>query len=189
MKSFKQYLSEAQEHTSARTSLRQVSAGIKHAVKTGLIKPHSVNIDNGGGSYDENKHHVESHVEGSKFEVHDPYNRSEEHNDKVKGDHTGKADYVGMHNVLNVIKEPEYRIGALHQVKSFMKPKTGVAHLTVYEGEGNGNARVTQNDNGRGSSWQNHRKTDTYLPEVRKVFPPETHNVTRSGKHIIITQK
>lgn len=178
-----------QQHTSAKTSIKQISAGIKHAVKSGLIKPNSVAVDNGGGKYDLAKDHVESNISGAKLHVHDPFNRSESHNNQVKHETTGKADYVGMHNVLNVIKEPEHRHAALQQVKSFLKPKTGVAHLTVYEGDKKGIGRVSQNDTGEGSSWQNHMKTNEYLPDVHRVFPPETHDVKSSGGHIIIRQK
>lgn len=178
-----------QEHTSAGTSLNQVSSGIKHAVKSGLIKPHSINIDNGGGKYDLGKQHVESNVEGAHLDVHDPFNRSEEHNAAVKEKASGNADYTGMHNVLNVIKDPEHRIAALEQVKSFMKPSTGIAHLSVYEGDKSENGRITKEDKGNGSSWQNHRNTESYIPEIKKVFPEETHEVTRNGKNIIIKQR
>lgn len=188
MKTFREYILEAQEHTSADTSLNQVSGGLKYAVKNNLIKPHSINIDNGGGKYDAGKDHVESSVEGSKLHVHDPFNRSEEHNSKIVKNHTGKADYVGLHNVLNVIKEPEERKKALEKTKSFMKPG-GLAHITVHEGDGNGYSRVTKKDKGRGSSWQEHRKTETYMPEVKSVFPEDSHEVTRSSKNIIVRQK
>ena len=70
-----------------------------------------------------------------------------------------------------------------------MKPKTGIAHITTYEGDKSGNARQTKNDKGRGSSWQNHMKTSEYLPEIKKVFPESTHDVTHKGGHIIIRQK
>jgi hypothetical protein len=178
-----------QEHTSADTSLNQVSSGIKYAAKNGLIKPNSLNVEHGGGKYDTGKAHVESAVEGAKMHIHDPFNRSAEHNNAVKSETTGKADYAGMHNVLNVIKEPAAREGALHELKSFMKPKTGVAHVTVYEGDKSGNARMSKADKGRGSSWQNHASTESYMPEVKKVFPEHTHTVERKGANIIIRQK
>lgn len=189
MLNFKKFLEEKQEHTSADTSLNQVSAGIKHAVKSGLIKPHSLNVDNGGGRYDAGKEHVESSVEGSEFHVHDPYNRSEEHNSDVVKKTSGKADYVGMHNVLNVIKEPEARQEALKKVKSFMKPKSGIAHITVYQGDKSGNGRVTKADKGRGSSWQEHRPTKSYVDEVKNIFPEESHEISHKGDHIIVRQK
>lgn len=189
MKTFKQFMNENQEHTSADTSLNQVSAGLKHAVKHGLIHPNSVNVDVGGGKYDAGKEHVESSVPGAKLHVSDPFNRSEEHNAKVAKTAEGKADYTSLNNVANVIKEPEHRIAAYHKVKSFMKPKTGIAHITVYEGDKTGNARQTKNDKGRGSSWQNHRKTDSYMNEIKSVFPEHTHEVTNKSGHIIIRQK
>lgn len=189
MLTFKQFLEESQEHTSAGTSQHQISTGIVHAAKKGLIKPNSVNVDNGGGKYDLGKHHVEKHVHGAEMHVHDPFNRSDEHNKHVKEKTKGKADYVGLHNVLNVIKEPEARHKALHDTKSFMKPKTGIAHITTYHGDGSGKGRVSKADKGKGSSWQEHRKTSSYVPEVKKVFPDETHHVEVHGKHIIVRQK
>lgn len=189
MLNFKQFL-EAQEHTSADTSLNQISAGLKHAVKSGLIQPNSINVDNGGGRYDLGKEHVESSIQGAKLHVHDPFNRSEEHNEEVKKKTKGKADYVGMHNVLNVIKEPEERQKALESVKSFMKPKTGIAHLTVYQGNKSGQGKVSKkNKNTGASSWQEHRPTSSYIDEVEKVFPEETHEVSHKGDHIIVRQR
>jgi hypothetical protein len=185
---FKQFILENQEHTSAGTSQHQVSGGIAHAVKKGLIKPNTVNVDNGGGKYDKGKNHVETHVHGAELHVHDPYNRSKEHNDKVKEKTKGKAHYVGLHNVLNVIKEPEARQKALQDTKSFMKPG-GTAHITTYEGDNSGKGRVSKADKGGGSSWQEHRPTSSYVPEVKKVFPDSTHHVELHGKHIIVRQK
>lgn len=189
MKTFREFISETQEHSSAGTSLNQVSAGLKHAVKNGLIKPNSLNVDNGGGAYDKGKEHVESNIQGSQLHIHDPFNRSEQHNSNVLKKTKGKADYVGMHNVLNVIKEPESRNSALETMKSFMKPKTGIAHITVYQGDKSGKGRVSKKDKGKGSSWQEHRPTSSYIDEVKKVFPEETHEVSAKGDHIIVRQK
>ena len=189
MNTFKNFIKEAQEHISAGTSLNQISAGINHAVSKGLIKPNSINVDHGGGKFDKGKEHVESSVTGSEMYVHDPFNRSSEHNDAVKQKAEGNADYVGMHNVLNVIKEPEERINALHGMKKFMKPKTGIAHITTYEGDRTGNGRISKADKGSGSSWQEHRSTTSYVDEVKKVFPEDTHDVTHKSGHIIVRQK
>lgn len=188
MLSFKQFIDEEQEHTSADTSLNQASAGLKYAVKKGLIKPHTHNVDHGGGKYETGREHVESNIEGAKLHIHDPFNRTPEHNKAVADEHTGKAHYVGLHNVLNVIKEPEHRKEALEKVKSFMHPK-GTAHISVHEGDKDGKERITKNDNGRGSSWQNHRKTETYMDEIKHTFPEDSHNVERKGKNVIITKK
>lgn len=189
MISFKQFILEAQEHTSAETSMNQVSGGIIHAVRSNLIKPKSINVDVGGGKYDVGKEHVESSVENSELHIYDPFNRSEEHNTRVKTRALGNSDYVGLHNVLNVIKEPEERYNALQNVKSFIKPKTGIAHITVYEGDKSGNGKISKPDKGKGSSWQEHRSTSSYVDEVKAVFPEATHTVERKGKHIIVKPK
>lgn len=182
IKSFTEYLNEEQEYKSAGTSLNQVSAGIKHAAKH-IIKPNSLNVDIGGGKYDAGKHHVESSVEGAKMHVYDPYNRSDEHNAKVKNETKGKADYAGCHNVLNVIKDEKDRHEVIKNVKESLHSK-GVAHFTVYEGDKTGNARATQKD----QSWQNHKPTKEYEPEIKKVFDA-THHVARKGSNIICTPK
>ena len=190
MLSFKQFLEETQKHKSPDTSLNQVSAGLKHAVSKGLITPNSVNVDNGGGKYDAGKNHVESSIEGAKLHVLDPYNRSEEHNAEVLKNTKGKSDYVGMHNVLNVIQEPEYRKEALEKVKSLMKPKTGIAHITIYQGDKSGNGRISKTNKKTGeTSWQEHRPTSSYIDEVKSVFPEETHEISHKKDHIIVRQK
>jgi ribosomal protein S20 len=52
-KTYRALLAEiSQQHTSADTSLNQVSSGIAHATSSGLIKSHSTNVDVGGGKYD-----------------------------------------------------------------------------------------------------------------------------------------
>ena len=67
--------------------------------------------------------------------------------------------------------------------------KGSTAHITVYEGDKTGNGRMSKQDKGRGSSWQEHRPTSSYVPEVRKVFPESTHDVQVKGKNILVTQK
>lgn len=189
MKTYREFITEVvQQHTSADTSLNQVAAGIKHAVKSGMIKPNSINVDVGGGRFDAGKEHVESNVSGANMHVYDPFNREQSHNERVKSIASSNSDYVGMHNVLNVIKEPDQRLEALKTVKSFMKPK-GIAHITVYEGDKSGSGRISKQDKGRGSSWQEHRPTASYVPEVKKIFPEHSHDVQVKGKHIIVTAK
>lgn len=188
MLSFKQFMNkiyEAQEYSGAGSSIPQVSAGLTHAVSSGLIKKNDVAVDVGGGRYDLGKDHVESNVEGAKLHVQDPYNRSEEHNKEVDRHTIGKSDYVGCHNVLNVIKEPEERAKALQNVKSRMKPRTGIAHITVWDGgSGKGDGKVTKKD-----TWQNRQRTKFYLPEIKKEFPEETHEVSVKNNHIVIRQR
>ena len=60
------------------------------------------------------------------------------------------------------------------EMKKFMKPKTGIAHITVYEGDRSGKGRISKADKGGGSSWQEHRPTSSYVDEVKSVFPEKT---------------
>ena len=186
MLSFKQFITlfEEQEYTSEDTSRNQISAGIKFALEHGLIKSGDIAVDHGGGKYDKGILAAKKHANADLF-VHDPFNRSEEHNTAVKEKTLGRANYTGLHNVLNVIKEPEERRKALENMKSFMSP-TGIGHITVYEG--------STKDKQSGSKetkdgWQEFRSTSSYLPEIRSVFPSETHDVIKKGKHIIIKPK
>lgn len=165
-----------QKHSSAKTSLNQVSTGLKNAP----IKAGDTGVDVGGGKYDKGVEHFAS--KGAKLHVYDPYNRSKEHNEKVASDHSGKADYVGCHNVLNVIKEKEHRAGVLDRVKKFMGPH-GKAHITVYEGDKSGNGRETKG----GESWQNHQPTSWYHDEIKDAFPD--HNVTKHKGGYLIQSK
>lgn len=188
MKSFKEFLSETQEHTSADTSLNQISAGLKYAAKK-LIKPGDLAVDHGGGKYDIGKEHVEKNVQGATLLVHDPFNRTPEHNNDVLKQASGKADYIGMHNVLNVIKEPEERESSLQKLKTFMQPNSTV-HITVYHGNKSGQGKISKPNKGRGSSWQENRVMSSYLPEIKKVFPEEEYNfVSSNSQHVIIKKK
>jgi hypothetical protein len=189
MKSFVQFFAEQQEHPSRTTSLKQVAAGLKYAAEKGLIKPNSHNVDVGGGKFDIGKEHIEKSVEGSQLHVYDPFNRSEEHNKSILKSSSSKAHYVGLHNVLNVIKEPEYRKSALESAKSFMHPEHGIVHITVHEGDRSGKGRISNQDKGSGSSWQEHRKTSSYADEVGNVFPEKQFNVKIGSKHIVISHK
>jgi hypothetical protein len=169
--------------------LNQVSAGIKHAVSKGLIKPNHVAADVGGGKFDKGKEHVESNVHGSKMHVYDPYNRSEEHNKQVDEHTVGKSDYVGCHNVLNVIKEKEARSNVLENVKKRMKHGTGIAHITTYEGDKSGEGRVTKKSKTGETSWQNNKPTKHYLPEIKEHFPEDKYHVEHKSGHILISHK
>lgn len=183
MISVKELFENTQEYKSAGTSLNQVSAGIKHAVKHGLIKPNTTNADIGGGKYDAGKEHVEDNISGAKMHVYDPYNRSETHNKAVESQTTGQSHYVGCHNVLNVIKDESDRANVIKKVKDTLHPH-GTAHFTTYEGDRSSEGRATQKD----QSWQNHRPTKSYVPEIEKVFG-DTHKVVRKGANIIVSKK
>jgi len=158
---------EKQKHTSAKTSLNQISRGLKHAP----VNKDDIGVDVGGGKYDKGVEHFKK--SGAQLHVYDPYNRAKEHNDDVEKNHCGKANYVGCHNVLNVIKEPEHRKDVLNKLKQFMHPETGKAHLTVYQGKKHGIGSATKG----GESWQNHQPTKFYRKEIEDAFDPNEHDV------------
>ena len=148
-----------QKFRSGNTSLRQVAAGFRKVD----FKPGTVNLDLGGGKFDEATKFLEG--KGVKNLVFDPVNRSDSHNraifDAVKN---GGVDTVTCNNVLNVIQEAAARDNVILQAAKALKPD-GTAYFTVYEGDGSGKGRQSQAD-----AWQEHRKTADYLDEIRKHF-------------------
>jgi SAM-dependent methyltransferase len=167
MKSFKHFLFEdAQEFSSAATSINKNKLPEAYSTIHKKIgwKPNTVHIDIGGGKFDNaveflGKLGVNAHV-------FDPFNRSEEHNSKVM-ENVGKAgaDSASLFNVLNVIKEPEYRQEALRTAHKALKPG-GKIFISIYEGDKTGVGKKTKAD-----SWQNNMATAAHLPEVQKIFP------------------
>ena len=168
MKSFVEYLHETQEYTSAATSQSQVAKGFGILAKKKLLKPGSVNVDLGGGRYDHGTKFMESH--GVTSHVLDPYNRSDEHNQKVASAvrEAGGADSVTVFNVLNTIKESEVHTQVLESAKTHLKPG-GSLWLSVYAGDRSGVGKRTKAD-----SWQRNEPLHKYLETVRGVFPNAT---------------
>lgn len=146
-----------QEYTSERTSVNQLSKPFR---KVEWPKGH-VNLDFGGGKYDQAVEYVKSH--GAENLVFDPYNRTPEHNKEVlQRLRKQKADSATCANVLNVIKEPEIRKQVLRKIKSLVKPG-GNVYISVYRGEGTCPGPTC-------NGWQENRPLKTYLEEVLSVF-------------------
>lgn len=163
-----------QQYTSANTSINKNK--LPRIFKLVDFKPFTVNLDYGGGKYDNTTEYLaERSVNNLVF---DPYNRTEEHNNTVINsvEGYGGADTATCSNVLNVIKEPEIRQSILENLKRLVKPM-GDIYITVYEGSGDGNEHPTK------SGYQLNRKTADYMEEIEKIFS----FVTRRGKliHII----
>jgi len=166
MKSFFKFLVEdAQEFSSAATSINKNKLPEAYTTihkKMGW-KPNTTHIDIGGGKFDNaveflGKLGVNAHV-------FDPYNRPEEHNTRVMKEMGRGADSASLFNVLNVIKEPEYRQEALQTAFRTLKPG-GKIFISIYEGDRTGQGKQTKKD-----SWQNNMTTQAHLPEIKKVFP------------------
>lgn len=166
-KNFKKFLIEdAQEFSSAGTSIN------KNKLPTGYTTVHkkigwkkgTTHIDIGGGKFDNGVEFLKNL--GVNAHVYDPYNRPAEHNKKVM-DTVGKhgADTASLFNVLNVIKEPEYRMEALRTAHNALKPG-GQIFIGIYEGDKSGVGKRTKAD-----SWQNNMPTAAHLSEVKELFP------------------
>lgn len=151
----------AQEFTSAATSINRNK--LPAPFKKINWEDGQVNIDIGGGSFDNADEYVSQF--GSRNVVYDPFNRTPEHNQAVLDQIQGNADSATVANVLNVIQEPANRRQVLVQAHDSIKPG-GKAYISVYEGDRKGVGRQSQKD-----SWQENRSTKAYLEEVREVFP------------------
>ena len=168
MKSFRNFLLEdAQEFTSAATSINKAKLPEGYSIvhkKLGGWKPNTVHLDIGGGKFDNAVEFLDKL--GVRGMVHDPFNRSQEHNEAVmKEIGEAGADTASLFNVLNVIKEPEYRAEALRKAHAALKPG-GRIFIGIYEGDRSGVGKKTKKD-----SWQNNMTTAAHLPEVLEVFP------------------
>lgn len=162
-----------QEISSAETSIN--SSKIPTLFHLVDFKDGSLNLDYGGGKFDNVADYLESEY-GATNLVYDPYNRSSEHNkavlDQVRKN--GGADTVTCSNVLNVIKEPSARLAVIRNCKNYLK-NGGTAYFTVYVGDSSGVGKITS------KGYQLNQKTPWYVDEISQVFS----NVSRKGQLII----
>lgn len=164
-----------QEFSSKDTSIRQVPALHKDMAKRKMWKEKSVNLDYGGGRYDDASDFVHALDLGVKNLVYDAFNRDEKHNRRVENFliHNGGADSVTCANVLNVIKEPSVRNSVIENIYYFLKDGC-TAYFTVYD---SGQEKETS------KGYQLGKKLSFYVPEVASVFGDE--NVTTKYGMII----
>jgi len=170
MKTFIKFLIEdTQEFTSAGTSINKnkLPTGYSTVAKKFGWQKGSTHVDIGGGKFDNGVDFLKKL--GVNAHVYDPFNRPEEHNQRVMNSvGNGGADTASLFNVLNVIKEPEYRQEALQTAHRALKPG-GRIFIDIYEGDRSGQGKKTKKD-----SWQNNAPTKAYLDDVKKVFPNAT---------------
>ena len=158
-----------QEFNSKDTSLKQVPAILRLIDKNAedaarFWSKQDVVLDYGGGKFDELTKKLKER--GVVNLIYDPFNRSQDHNDLVRGILTTPfraADIALCSNVLNVIKEPEVRREVLRDIKRMTKP-SGIVFFTVYEGDRRSRGRKTS------KGWQANRPTKSYEREIRKEF-------------------
>lgn len=165
--------------TSANTSIKQVPAIYKNKHVQRLIQDTTV-LDYGAGKYDDAKHWAKSCLNADVY-CYDPYNRSKEENDEALNN---LYRVCICSNVLNVIKDRPDRWAALEQMLS----RSDVVCITVYEGDGYGEGRVTKED-----CWQNNQPTAYYEWEINQFIRTNSvgsyWKVFRFGKLIMIVDK
>jgi len=163
----------AQRISSAATSLKQVPAIV------GLIDRFSKKrlplfwaanarcLDIGGGKYDLTTEALrERH--GVRNFVLDPFNRTQEHNDRVLAKLTSTpADFAICSNVLNVVREADARRAIHYEIKWLVRPN-GMVFFTVYEGDRSERGRKTS------KGWQSNLPTKHYIRELKREY----NNVT-----------
>ena len=169
-----------QEFTSVKTIVGGKSGTYVPALfndKNFVVPKGAVVANMSAGTSNAVKNKLES--EGAKVVYnHDPFARTEKENKKfVSKVSNGRADVVTSANGLNVIQEKENRQRAIAQMANVLKDD-GTAYISVYEKGGDSDAQKSGVD-----SWQEQRKTDTYVSEIEEFFD----NVTRKGKMIIAT--
>ena len=161
-----------QSVTSEKTSLNQVPA--LHKSKLIQTVPGHRNIDIGGGAYDLGSQYLASQ-RGIESHVFDPFNRTQEHNDSVIQKFTDDpAHSATVANVLNVIPERHHRVKAIKLAHDMTRPDAK-AYFSIYEG--NKSKKATPTSKG----WQNNLPAESYINEIREVFP----HVERKGNILI----
>lgn len=165
----RRYSNPAQTSTaySAATSVRQVPAMIRSLVNAGTLEPGSVNVDIGGGRFDDATDLLAT--AGVHSFVVDPGNRSQEHNRRVLSlVDDGRAASVTIANVLNVIPDAAVRRSILEMAHNIVRDG-GTVYIDCYAGSGPGAGKGVGRETSKG--WQEYRSLASYLPEVRAVFP------------------
>ena len=173
------FMPEDQSKTSRGTSQNQIAA----TFTKNLLKPGTRNADIGGGKYDKGTNFLAR--KGVTNILVDRFNRSDEWNRTRQQEiDQNPTETATVNNVLNVIEESNARDEVIRQAAKAIK-KDGTAYFLIHEGStkkdakaGDGFGRETRRD-----SWQNYRKTATYVPEIQKHFG----NVTVKGKIITAT--
>lgn len=162
----------AQKRTSAGTSINAQKLPRIYTALRAVMAGQRV-TDYGCGRYTA---HLKAYAEsiGAEMHFHDPYNQPEAINRETEA-FTGAAFSI-CSNVLNVIDSDR---AVTDCIGAALRMGNGRAFFTVYEGDGSGVARETQN----GQSWQRNARLRDYArfaPEGCKVaFRAGVMEVTR----------
>lgn len=142
-------------------------------------------LDLGGGPHDDAIHWFAQR--GIDSMIIDPHWRSDEHNEAVAAAaRARKPDSVLISNVLNVIDNDADRQKLIQDAFDFL-PRGRGAFFTVYEGDAKDRKRGAR-ETGPGK-WQEFRLTDTYIPEIAKVFGKAYVTTLPGDNKIIAAQR
>lgn len=152
-----------QEFSSAKTCIRNIPKPSKLLISNGEFKNGNINLDIGGGKYEDNTNFLLNH--GVYNYVYDPYNRTKEHNlDIIRKTSNGRSDTVTIFNVMNTIKEETNQLQVLKQSKNALKQGGKVYVYSNYK----------DNTKSAGQSgkdkYQHHKLLSGYLDLVKKVY-------------------
>lgn len=145
------------------------------------LQPGTKNFDNGGGSHDHNTTFLKNHY-AVENQVYDPFQRSEEHNEKVLKEVTEHSfDSATSNSVLNVIDSLAHRFTHIllscESLKDF-RP----AYFKIWEGDRSSEGKFFP------YGYQANRLTGSYQGEVEQVFG-RGNVVIDFSKNLIIAYK
>ncbi len=130
----------------------------------------AVNIDLGSGRLNEFTKVLEE--AGVTSYVYDPFSRHASHEASVLRELRRGAlqgDTVTCNGVLNLIPNRTARFHVIHQAARSLKPD-GTAFFSIDEGDGCGQGCIVKTSSGLASCWQENRKSESYLGEIRSFF-------------------
>lgn len=145
-------------------------------------------LDVGGGKFDVCRDYMQSR--GIDLLVYDPYNRTQEHNETIKGLVTKeKVAAATSMSVLNVIAEPEARLAHICTLKDALQIN-GMGYFKIWPGEGilKGCYKPTINSYGH-PGYQANAYADRFLREVQLVFGVEHAALHATIPNLIVAKK
>lgn len=129
--------------------------------------PGTINFDIAGGKYDTATEYLKNI--GVHNIIWDPYSRDTNWNSNALFDISSKADTATLSNVLNVIPEKKERLKLIFLAYKSIKDN-GILYVSIYEGDKTGTGKISKRKKNIPIAWQENRKIETYLNEIKKYF-------------------
>ena len=183
--SFNNYIIENlipnKDYFPSKTSIKQVSLGLKYMVETGYCKKGDTNLDYGGGRFELGTEYMKEHSITNL--VYDVYSRDSKHNIKViEKIIDNEPDTVTLLNVLNVIHSKTERLYVIEDAYSYLKVG-GYMLIMVYIGTGK------EPGLSKSKTWQENRDMKSYLPEIQEAIPNLNHQIIRMTSRMLLIRK